>query len=82
MIRTQVQLTDRQLEHLRELSASTGRSISDLIREGVDKVVAGKGGISREERVKRGLAVAGRFASGRSDVSSHHDDHLAEAFSE
>lgn len=82
MTRTQVQLTDRQLERLRQASSSTGRSISDLIREGVDKVLAGKGEISREERLERAIAVAGKFSSGRTDVSTHHDKHLAEAFSE
>jgi hypothetical protein len=80
MIRTQVQLTDRQLQALRSASAATGRSIADLIREGVDQYLAGRSELNREEVVERAIRVAGRFSSGRSDVSASHDKHLAEAF--
>ena len=80
MVRTQVQLTDRQLKSLREASAATGRSVADLVREGVDRYLAGRAGARREERIERAIRVAGRFSSGRSDVSSNHDKHLAEAF--
>jgi hypothetical protein len=80
MIRTQVQLTDRQLEALRQASAATGRSVADLIRQGVDQYLAGRSELGREERIERAIKVAGRFSSGRTDVSAHHDRHLAEAF--
>jgi hypothetical protein len=80
MIRTQVQLTDRQLEALRQASAATGRSIADLIRQGVDQYLAGRSELGREERIERAIKVAGRFSSGRTDVSADHDRHLAEAF--
>jgi hypothetical protein len=45
-----------------------------LIREGVDRYLAG-----REERIDRAICIAGTFSSGRTDVSAHHDKHLAEA---
>ena len=80
MIRTQVQLTDRQLEALRHDSAATGRSVADLIRQGVDQYLAGRSDLGREERIERAIGVAGKFSSGRSDVSANHDRHLAEAF--
>jgi len=80
MIRTQVQLTDRQLEALRRDAAATGRSVADLIRQGVDQYLAGRSERWPEERVERAIQVAGKFSSGRSDVSTHHDRHLAEAF--
>jgi hypothetical protein len=80
MIRTQVQLTDRQLEALRQASAATGRSVADLIRQGVDQYLAGRSELGREERIERAIRVAGRFSSGPSDVSANHDRHLAEAF--
>jgi predicted PP-loop superfamily ATPase len=80
MIRTQVQLTDAQLKALRRASAATGRSVADLIRQGVDHYLAGQTELSREERIERAIAVAGRFASGHSDVSANHDRHLPEAF--
>ena len=82
MNRTQVQLTDRQLKALRQASAASGRSIADLIREGVDRYLAERSEIGREERIERAIRVAGKFASGHTDVSANHDRHLAEAFSE
>jgi ribbon-helix-helix protein len=80
MIRTQVQLTEHQMKALRRVSAATGQSIADLVRQGVDRLLAAQPGISREERIQRAMRVAGKFKSGSSDVSTHHDRYLAEAY--
>ena len=80
MIRTQIQLTDEQLRHLRGLSSSTGRSIADLVREGVDLYLQTRHKPSREEAIRKAREVAGRFASGSADGSREHDRHLADAF--
>jgi hypothetical protein len=79
MVRTQVQLTENQLEALRNASAATRRSVSDLVREGVDQFLAARGGRHNEERIQRAIRVAGKFSSGLKDVSIDHDRHLAEA---
>jgi hypothetical protein len=75
-----VQLTEIQLKALRQASAATGRSVADLIREGVDQYLAGRTDVGREERVERAIRIAGMFSSGLTDVSAKHDRHLAEAF--
>lgn len=80
MIRTQVQLTEDQLKALRHLSAITGKSIAELIRNGIDQYLAGKRVLKAEDRIERAIRVAGTFASGVADVSADHDRHLAEAF--
>ena len=80
MIRTQVQLTEDQFKQLRHASASTGRSVADLIREGVNQYLASRVELPREDQIERAVRIAGKFSSGRSDVSSTHDRHLAEAF--
>ena len=80
MIRTQVQLTESQMEALRQLSSSSGQSIADLVRQGVDRLLASRSGVSRQERIERAMRVAGKFKSGKSDVSTHHDEYLADAF--
>jgi len=80
MIRTQVQLTEDQLKALRRLSAATGRSTAELIRNGIDQYLVGKRITNAKDRIERALRVAGRFSSGRSDVSAEHDRHLGEAF--
>ncbi len=82
MVRTQIQLTENQLDGLRRLSSQSGRSMSDLIREGVDAILAGRRQPSRQQRVERALRAAGRFRSGSRDVSRKHDRYLGEAFGE
>jgi Ribbon-helix-helix protein, copG family len=80
MIRTQVQLTDEELRALRQLSAATGRSIAELIRNGIDQYLAGNRIAQAEDRADRALRIAGKFSSGSPDASVDHDRYLAEAF--
>jgi hypothetical protein len=80
MIRTQVQLTESQMKALRQLSAATGKSIADLVRQGVDRFLAANPAHDREQRVRRAIRAAGRFKSTASDVSARHDRYLAEAY--
>ncbi len=80
MIRAQVQLPEEQLAILRRLAAEERRSISDLVREGVDALVRGRGIGSHESVKARALSAIGRFRSGETDLSRGHDRHLAQAF--
>lgn len=82
MVRTHVRLTEPQIEALRRLSAATGQSIAELIRQGVDQIVAVNRQPSPAERRERAKQVAGRFRSGQTDVSANHDRRLAEIFGE
>jgi hypothetical protein len=77
MIRTQVQLAPAQAEALKREAAARGVSMAELVREAVDRYLAG-GGI--EPRRQRAIEAVGGFRSGRGDVSADHDRHLAEAF--
>ncbi len=80
MVRTQVQLTEEQIQALRKLSASSGRSVADLVRRGVDSYLNTQPVARPAHQIERALRVAGRFSSGTADVSTHHDRYLAEAF--
>jgi hypothetical protein len=81
MVRTQIQLTERQARELKRIAAARGVSMAEVIREAVDeRIRAGIVPVSREERVKRALAVLGKFRSGLRDVSARHDDYLVEAY--
>ena len=82
MIRTQIQLTEKQSEALRRLAAARGRSLADLVRQGVDLYLRTEGRRDREELIRRALKAAGRFSSGSSDGCAEHDRHLAKAFRE
>ena len=80
MVRTQIQLTDGQAKALRALAAAEGRSMADIIREGIDALLAERGLRDREEVKRRALAVVGAFHSGLGDLASDHDRHLAEVY--
>ena len=78
MIRTQIQLTEEQARDLKELAAAQNRSIADLVRDGVERVLESTGG-SRRERMLRAASVFGKFRSGTGDLSARHDDEFADA---
>jgi len=65
---------------LRALSVETGKSMAELIREGIDRLAANNPRANRQHLVERAVRLAGQFSSGKSDVSAAHDRHLAEAF--
>jgi len=82
MVRTQVQLTERQAKALKKLALSRHLSIAEIIRQAVDTMIRSNIVVDAEERRKRALDAAGRFRSGLRDLSTEHDKYLEEAFSE
>jgi len=80
MIRTQIQLTEKQARRLKEIAAAEGRSMADVIRESVETYAASRGVRNREEEKAAALSIVGRFRSGKKDLGARHDDYLAEDF--
>ncbi len=82
MIRTQISLTEEQMNTLKSLSAEKGESIAGLIRQAVDDMVQSKSFSSRQQRRQRALAAVGRFKSNdeNANVSRDHDKYLDDAF--
>lgn len=79
MVRMQIQLTEEQADALRQLSASQGLSIAELVRQGVDLQLSRSSPASRQDVIERAIHISGKFASGLKDVSVNHDRYLAEA---
>ncbi len=79
MVRTQIQLTPEQARRLRKLAAARNRSIAELVRDGVDRVLAEAGNASRGDRMRRAARVFGRFRSRTRGLSGRHDDEFADA---
>ncbi|MGH7572848.1 MAG: CopG family transcriptional regulator [Gemmatimonadota bacterium] len=80
MIRTQIQLTPKQYERLKRLASERGVSLAQLVRDGVDELLAR---LDRDDRWERFLAVVGKFgdpAEVEEDVGREHDRHLEEIF--
>jgi len=80
MIRTQIQLTEQQAEALRSLAKRDHVSLAEVIRRGLDDVLARAAVAPQAELERRAIEIAGRFASGGSDVAIEHDKYLDEAF--
>ncbi len=79
VIRTQIQLTEEQLDALRRLSAGRGVSIAALIREAVARALDDDG---PERDWELALSVVGKYRDrdGATDVSTNVDEYAAGAF--
>jgi hypothetical protein len=73
MVRTQIQLTEDQVKALKKIAVSRQLSVDTMIKTST--------AADPEDRRKRALESAGKFSSGRSDVSKKHDAYLSESFS-
>ena len=80
MIRTQIQLTEEQSEALKKLAAREGKTVAELVRQGVDQLIRSRSRVDQTELRRRALAVAGKFHAGDEDLSTEHDRYAAEAF--
>jgi hypothetical protein len=81
MLRTKVRLTAEQSTRLKAVAARQGVSMAELIRQGIDTMLAQSGERSPEEMYQRAGRAAGRFLSGKRDVAFRHDEFLAEEYS-
>lgn len=83
MIRTQIQLTEEQAAKLKRVADERGVSMAEVIRDAVDEIPDRD---DRAERFARALAAVRkggfRDREGRTDVSTRHDDYLAEIYAE
>jgi len=82
LVRTQIQLDERQAERLKTVAASRGLSMAEWIRRAVDSALLTDCLPDKEEQRRRAIAASGRFNSGVTDISVEHDKYLAEAFSD
>lgn len=79
MVRTQMQLTEEQAAVLKRVAATRHLSVAELIRQAVDLFIRTSTFISEGERRSRAIDIAGRFGSGKKNISKEHDSYLAEA---
>lgn len=82
MIRTQIQLSEAQATKLKQLAATEGKSVAELIRQSVDVMLAAALVPDQEERRRRAMSAAGRFHTSAIDLAEEHDHYLTEAFAE
>ena len=80
MVRTQIQLTEDQARTLKKIAHSRHLSVAELIRKAVDNMIKSSSTLDLEERHKRAIEIAGKFASGKRDISRRHDIYLTDAY--
>ncbi len=78
MVKTQVQLAEKDLAELRRLAAQEEVSVSELVRRGVKQILTAHQKEAPSERWRRARELAGKFHSGKHDIGRRHDDYLAE----
>ncbi|HSB63557.1 MAG TPA: CopG family transcriptional regulator [Thermoanaerobaculia bacterium] len=81
MIRTQIQLTEKQSRKIRARAREKKVSLAEAIRQCIDESLV-DGGRDRTALFERAERIVGTFKdrSGASDLSSRHDRYLAKAF--
>ena len=77
MIRTQVQVTERQARELKRIADARGVSISAVVRDAVDRIIDERG---RDAAWRRALAAVGSVRGGGGNVAEEHDRYAAEAY--
>jgi hypothetical protein len=80
MVRTQIQLTEEQAEAIKRIALSRHLSVAELIRRAVDTMIKSSTVPDPEERIKRAFEIAGKFSSGKRDISRKHDKYLADIY--
>jgi len=80
MVRTQIQLTERQTRRLKAIANQRGVSVAELIRRAVDHALDAELLADKDEVRARALQVVGKYADTADDVSEQHDRYLAEAY--
>jgi hypothetical protein len=75
-----IQLTSEQEEALRRVAEMRQKTVEDIIAEWVQRLLEECVDTDWENRRASALNAAGRFRSGKRDVSEKHDKYLAEAF--
>jgi hypothetical protein len=89
MIRTMIQLTEEQLNALKELAQARNVSVASLVRESVEQyVITATQEAEREEKRQRALEFIKyieehpdefRDIEGKTDVSVNHDEYFVQA---
>jgi len=82
MVTRQIELTDEENDRLERLAVKSGRSVSDLLREGLGGFLSIELRPGDKGLRERAAAASGRFRSGLKDLSTGHDRYLDEAFGE
>jgi len=80
MIRTQIQLTEKQSKSIKKIAYARKVSMAMVIREGMEAYLQYATPVSSEERQQRALSISGRFHSKHRNLAANHDQYLVEDY--
>ena len=81
MVRTQIQLTDEQYAQLKELALHNQKSLAEVIRLAVDKLLISQQQPNRAALYRQAETVVGKYSAQADDIAVEHDRYLNDAFS-
>jgi hypothetical protein len=77
MVTTQIELTEKQMKLLKKKAALQKSSIKEMVQKAIEALIKSNVSDERGNR-SRAIEAAGRFHSGKSDLSTNHDKYLSE----
>jgi hypothetical protein len=82
MIRTQIQLEQKQERALRRFAKEKKITLAEAVRRCIDKALASEDDIDLRSRYEKALSIVGSLSdkAGANDLSSNHDGYLDGAF--
>lgn len=80
LIRTQIQLDEKQYQALKQRALQEGVSVSELIRRATDYLILEEKRELSPFRRRKIIEILGKYRSGQSDISEKHDQYFAEPF--
>jgi len=80
MVRTQIRITEKQAKAIKRIALARHVSVAELIRRALDIMVNSSPVADPEEKLKRAIAVVGKFRSGKNEIARRHDKYLADAY--
>lgn len=79
MVSTQIQLEDELYERLRSLATERETSLSELVRQGIERLLGDLEHDHRWTRLRRAIGSC-RDPQGANDVAERHDEYLRDAY--
>ena len=80
MVRTQIQLTEKQSEALKKLARRKKVSVAELIRQSISFLLRPGIEADLDDYRREARQIAGRYHSGHKDISEKHDEHLMDIY--
>lgn len=78
---TTLELTQKQMQILEELALKRQISPDEVIQQEIERLLIYDAKVPDETIKQKARSVAGQFHSGLHDLSSRHDEYLAESYS-